>query len=186
MPCRQRQQLGSHARPSRRWARPSAPLWRSPRTPRAHEPSELSLVPVVPAGAGAMWTKVAVATAAAAAGGGWRHGAWAGARPLPRSLDRRRSHRSPSIAPLSPRTPSLVPSFAARPLLVGESQGDKRRGGWMVDAGSSLFVLSAMPAGGLPSIVASRSEASWPRRSCSCSCANASLCSWSASVGFRL
>ena len=30
----------------------------------------------------------------------WRHGARAGARPLLRLLDRRRSHRSPSIAPL--------------------------------------------------------------------------------------
>ena len=98
--------------------------------------------------------------------------------------------RSPSIAPLAVDRTALTAHSLARAVVRRSSAVSGRKGisgaaaGWWMLA--AAFVLSAMPAGGLPSVVASRSEASWPRRSCSCSCANASLCSWSASVGFRL
>ena len=107
MPCRQRQQLGSHARPSRRWARPSAPLWRSPRTPRAHEPFRSF---VGARGAHRRRCYVDEGCSAGGAGGGWRHAGGmalglAPARSFACSIAvdrtaRRRSHRSPSIAPL--------------------------------------------------------------------------------------
>lgn len=184
MPCRQRQQLGSHARPSRRWARPSAPLWRSPRTPRAHEPFRAFV-----GARGARRRRCYVDEGCSrhcCSSRGRRVAAWClGWRPPAPSLA-----RSPSIAPLAVDRTALTAHSLARAVVRRSSAVSGRKGisgaaaGWWMLA--AAFVLSAMPAGGLPSVVASRSEASWPHRSCSCSCANASLCSWSASVGFRL